>query len=45
MCIAQAHPHLRCSTHDLPNLEPAARAYLQEHASDVEVGVHWCWLT
>jgi hypothetical protein len=45
MCIARAHPHLRCSTHDLPNLEPAAHAYLQEHSSDVEVGALQCWLT
>jgi hypothetical protein len=36
MCISRAHPHLHCSTYDLPNLEAAARAYLQEHSSSVE---------
>ena len=42
MCVARAHPHLRCSTHDLPNLAPGARAYLQEHGSKVEVRAQQC---
>lgn len=37
MCIAKAHPHLRCATYDLPNLEHAARDYLQENQAHVEV--------
>lgn len=45
MCIAEAHPHLRCWTHDLPNLAPAARAYLQEHGSDVKVDARQCCVT
>jgi hypothetical protein len=39
LCISQAHPHLNCSTYDLPNLEAAACAYLQNNSADVEVGV------